>query len=184
MRDAQVIVVGGGPAGSSTAFFLARQGVDVLLLDRAHFPRDKVCSEYLSPQASRILARMNALGAVEKTGPAQLAGMRVHAPNGSIIHGEFKSDHGFRGFRDRGLAIRRTVLDAILLDCARDAGVRVEEGVRVTDVIRDDTGRVTGVSEFSESGNSDRRADVVIGADGLRSVVGRRLGLIRAAGWP
>ena len=180
-----VIVVGGGPAGSSTAFFLARQGYEVTVLDRARFPRDKTCSEYLSPQASRILADMNALSEVEESGAAQLAGMRVHAPNGATIHGEFAADHGFKGYRDRGLAIRRTILDSILLNRARDAGARIEEGVRVTDVIRSGDGTVTGVSTIDGSGTpGERRASIVIGADGLRSVIGRRLGLIRPAGWP
>lgn len=188
MADAQVIVVGGGPAGSSTAYFLARAGIDVLLLDRARFPRDKICSEYMSPQASRVLAAMNALSAVEDAGAAQLAGMRVHAPNGCIIHGEFAASHGFAGFRDRGLAVRRTILDSLLLDKARAAGVRVEEGVRVTDVARDATGRVVGVATMGSMPGAGvpnlRCADVVVGADGLRSIVGRRLDLIRASRWP
>jgi len=180
-----VIVVGGGPAGSSTGFFLARRGIDVTILDRAHFPRDKTCSEYLSPQASRILAEMNALSAVEESGAARLAGMRVHAPNGATIHGEFSANHGFRGYSDRGLAVRRTILDSILLDRARTAGARVEEGVRVTDVLRNGDGVVTGVATIDADGAlTQRAASIVIGADGLRSVVGRRLGLIRPLGWP
>ena len=184
MSDPQVIVVGGGPAGSSTAFFLARAGVDVLLLDRARFPRDKVCSEYMSPQASRILAEMDALCAVENAGAARLVGMRVHAPNGRTIHGEFAAAHGYRGFRDRGLAVRRTVLDSILLERARSAGVKVEEGVRVTDVARDASGRVNGVMTTDAAGVKMRGAALVVGADGLRSVVGRRLNLIRSSRWP
>ena len=185
MRNARVVIVGGGPAGSSAAFFLARAGIDVMVLDRARFPRDKPCSEYLSPQASRILQAMGALGSVEGSGAAQLTGMRVHAPNGATIHGEFAANHGYRGFRDRGLAVRRTILDAILLDRAREAGARVEEGIRVTDVVRNGRGRVTGVLAVS-SGGVPRTiaADLVIGADGLRSVIGRRLGLIRASRWP
>ncbi len=185
MPDPQAIIVGGGPAGSSTAYFLARAGIDVLLLDRARFPRDKTCSEYMSPQASRILEQMGALGAVERAGAAQLAGMRVHAPNGSTIHGEFASDHGYRGYRDRGLAVRRTILDSLLLDRARAAGVTVEEGSRVTDVVRDSSGRVNGVLTSGSGSVATRRtAQLVIGADGLRSVVGRRLGLIKASRWP
>lgn len=180
-----VIVVGGGPAGSSTAFFLARAGVDVTLLDRAWFPRDKTCSEYLSPQASRILEEMNALDSVEGSGAAQLAGMRVHAPNGATIQGEFAGNHGFRGYRDRGLAIRRTILDSILLERARNAGVNVQEGVRVTDVLRKPSGAVAGVTTIDSQGNSaDRPSSLVIGADGLRSVIGRRLDLIRPSRWP
>ena len=184
MADAQAIIVGGGPAGSSTAFFLARSGLDVLVLDKARFPRDKTCSEYLSPQASRILETMGALPAIEASGAAQLAGMRVHAPNGATIHGEFAADHGFRGHRDRGLAVRRTILDAILLDRARHAGARVAEESRVIDVTRDETGRVTGVITAGESKPVILRASLVVGADGLRSIVGRRLGLIRRSGWP
>jgi flavin-dependent dehydrogenase len=165
--------------------FLAREGIDVTILDRARFPRDKTCSEYLSPQASRILAEMGALDDVESSGAAQLAGMRVHAPNGATIHGEFASNHGFRGYRDRGLAVRRTILDAILLDKARNAGAKIEESVRVTDVMRDSNGRVTGVTSINAKGETQNRsATMVVGADGLRSVIGRRLGLIRPAGWP
>jgi flavin-dependent dehydrogenase len=182
--SAQVLIVGGGPAGASTAWALARLGVDVLVLDRAHFPRDKACAEYLSPQASRILADMGALDAVEGAGAAQLAGMVVRAPSGDEIRGEFAAQHGFRGFRDRGLGLRRRLLDPILLDAARRAGARVAEGVRVTDLETDGRGRVTGVRTLEGGAERVRHAAVVVGADGLRSVVGRRLGLVRRAPWP
>ena len=182
---ADAVIVGGGPAGSSTAWYLARAGFDVVLLDRAHFPRDKPCAEYLSPQASRILDAMGALAPVEGSGAAQLAGMRVFAANGAAIHGEFAADHGWRGFRDRGLALRRTVLDAILLDRARAAGVRVIEGTRVSDLARDGDGRVTGVRGVAP-GDAPLHvtARLTVGADGLRSVVARRLGVARVARWP
>src|SRR5688572_10731744 len=78
----EVLVVGGGPAGASTAVALARAGVDVVVVDRARFPRPKPCAEYLSPEASRVLDAMGVLGAVEATGAAQLAGVLVRAPNG------------------------------------------------------------------------------------------------------
>jgi geranylgeranyl reductase family protein len=181
VREADVLIVGGGPAGSSAAFHLARGGLDVLVLDRARFPRDKPCSEYLSPEASRLLDAMGALRAVEECGAAQLSGMIVHAPNGARVHGEFAADHGFRGYRDRGLALRRTVLDALLLDRARDAGARVVEGAHVVDLLRERGGRVRGVKL---AGAGEMRARLVIGADGLRSIVARRLGLARRARWP
>ena len=176
--DAEVIVVGGGPGGASTAHSLARAGVDVLVLDRATFPRDKICAEYLSPQASRILSDMNVLDEIERTSPAHLAGMRVRSPDGHFADGEFASTHGFRPFRDYGLAVRRTILDAIVLNGARAAGARVEELARVTDVTQDQTGRVSGVTVISPGGATrSLRSRFVVGADGLRSVVGKRLGL-------
>jgi menaquinone-9 beta-reductase len=180
-----VIVVGGGPAGSSTACALARMGARVTVLDRARFPRPKPCAEYLSPQASRVLAAMGALDAVEASGAAQLAGMIVRAPNGARIRGRFLAGHGFRAFRDRGLALPRARLDAILLDAARAAGAAVHESARVVDLARETGGRVTGVVALDGSGNRRAfEAAIVVGADGLHSLVARRLGVAHRNAWP
>ena len=184
MIDAEVLVVGGGPAGSSVATALARAGVDVHIVDRANFPRPKPCAEYLSPQASRILDSMGALERVEQSGAALLSGIDVRAPNGKVIAGDFVASHGFRGFRDHGLSVRRETLDAILLDCARAAGARVTEGVRVADVVRDPRGRVVGVRTTIDGRPAELHARMVIGADGLRSVVARRLELAHTRRWP
>jgi flavin-dependent dehydrogenase len=185
-RDAEVIVVGGGPAGAATAWALAREGVDVLVLDRARFPRDKICAEYLSPQGSRILADMGVLDDIERSSPAHLAGMSCRAPNGMIANGEFAANHGFRGFRDKGLAVRRTILDEIVLRGARNAGARVEEGMHVTDLARNGSSRVSGVNVTGPDGSArSLYSRFVVGADGLRSVIGRRLGLVRTSRiWP
>jgi menaquinone-9 beta-reductase len=189
-NSAEVVVVGAGPAGSSVAFALARAGVDVLVLDRARFPRPKPCAEFLSPQASRILNDMGALEQVERSGAALLDGMIIRAPNGRRIVGEFGSCPLFRAYRTQALSVRRETLDAILVDRARSAGARVVEGVHVVDLERDGDGRVVGVrvresaASRGAAGGAVVRARLVIGADGLRSVVARRLALARALRWP
>lgn len=182
-ETAQAIVVGAGPAGAATAWALASQGLDVIVIDKAHFPREKPCAEYLSPQGSRILDAMGVLTDVEEAGAAQLAGMRVRSPDGGIIHGEFAASHGFSGFRDRGLALRRRHLDPILQRAATRAGASIREGTSVESLIMvGDT--VRGVRVRTSGGSTELRAPLVVGADGLRSGVARRLDLAARLPWP
>lgn len=179
-----VLVVGGGPAGASTAFQLARRGVRVRILERSRFPRAKPCAECLSPQTSRLLSDMGVLDALEPRG-AQLRGMLVRAPDGTIARGDYAASHGFRAFRDTGLAIRRELLDQALLDSALRAGATIEHDVRATDLLLDRQRTVTGVNILTREGKArELRAPLVIGADGLRSVVARRLGVARRHAWP
>ncbi|MEO7998818.1 MAG: FAD-dependent oxidoreductase, partial [Gemmatimonadaceae bacterium] len=183
-QSPQVLVVGGGPAGASTAWHLAQSGVEVMLVDRAAFPRDKPCGEYLSPEGSRILEAMGALKLVEQAGAAQLAGMRVKTQSGAVIHGEFVASHGFRGFRDCGLALRRTILDKIVLDRARAAGVTVVENAKVEHVMKSHDGNCIGAVIRHNDALHEVAAQVVVGADGLRSVVARRLQLAHTSHVP
>jgi flavin-dependent dehydrogenase len=178
MRNCEVLIVGGGPAGASTATSLARAGIDVVRVDRARFPRPKPCAEYLSPEASRIRDSMGALSAVESTGAAQLKGVLVRAPNGATIRGEFVAGHAYTPYRQRGLSVRREVLDKVLIDAARASGAEVHEGARATGL----TPRASG--HDVDVGDRRIHAQLVIGADGLHSVMARRLGLTRAARWP
>lgn len=179
-----VLVVGGGPAGTSTAFQLARRGVSVRMLDRARFPRAKACAECLSPQASRILSDMGVLEQLDARA-ARLSGVTVRSPDGTVARGDYRASHGFRGFLDYGLSVRREVLDATLLEAARGVGAQVDEGALVTDLVRDAAGAVRGVVARDEAGHlRELHARCVIGADGLRSMVARRLGLARAWPWP
>src|SRR5207244_3054578 len=131
-----------------------------------------------------ILSEMGVLGELEPRG-ALLRGMIVRSPDGTSAKGDYSASHGFRAFRDRGLAIRRELLDDVLLRRAREAGARINERVRVADVLRDARDVVRGVRTLAANGSAEEvRARIVIGADGLRSVIARRLGLARTATWP
>jgi flavin-dependent dehydrogenase len=170
-----VLVVGAGPAGSATAFHLARQGHRVVLVDRARFPRDKPCSEYLSPEAVRLLDRMGVLADLERAGAQPLYGTTVFAPRGSAVTGRF-ADARVRPFREAGLSVARRILDQRLMEAARDAGARVEEGAAVEELLHAD-GAIAGAVVRDRLGIARPiRARVTIGADGLRSVVARRMG--------
>lgn len=182
---ADVVVVGAGPAGAATAILLALDGHEVVLLDRARFPRDKVCGEYLSPEGSRTLDRLGVLEAVETGGARRLLGMRIVAPDGTALVGDYPRTGRYRGYRDHALAVPRRMFDATLVARAREVRVRVREGFRVTDLVLD-RGRVTGVEGIGlEAGQPPERirARLVIGADGRGSVVARRLGLVHPHPW-
>ncbi len=167
-----VIVVGGGPAGAAAATGLRLAGHDVLLLDAAHFPRDKICGEGVSPEAWRLLEELGAAFRVRALAPHPLRGMTLVAPDGTA----FSGDYGRQ--RHPGFALRRTALDTALLDRARETGVEIREGVRVTDLLLEE-GQVAGVVAENGGAPSNFRARLVVGADGRRSRVARRLGLLR-----
>jgi flavin-dependent dehydrogenase len=145
----------------------------VLLLDRARFPRDKPCSEYLSPETTRVLERLGGgvLEHVAASSHARLRGMKVVAPSGKSMIGRFDATGERFSF-----ALPRTRFDAILRDAAEAAGAVVREGVKVEELVYDG-GAVGGVVGRGET----HRARVVVGADGLRSVVARRSSGVRAS---
>ncbi len=185
MARADVVVVGAGPAGAATAILLAEAGHEVVLLDRARFPRDKICGEYLSPEGSRILDRLGVLKAVEAAGARPLRGMRIHAPDGTVLVGDYARCGPYRGYRDHALAVSRRSFDAVLVERARALPVTVREGFRVTELVLDGA-RVAGVEgvEPGAAGPAERiAARLVVGADGRASVVARRLGLVRPHPW-
>jgi menaquinone-9 beta-reductase len=170
-----VIVVGGGPAGSGAAALLARAGHHVALLDRARFPRDKACGEFLTPQTRLILIEMGVWHALCTVGLRPLHTMLLCAPDGSEMR--HTPLHG----GPVGYALRRHDLDAVLLAHAQRAGVTVEEGMGVRGLLRADDGRVCGVECRAADGTPVAlRARLVIGADGSHSLVARQLGLVRA----
>jgi flavin-dependent dehydrogenase len=160
------IVVGARCAGASLAMLLARHGRRVLALDRAHFPSDTVSTHFLWPRTTAALARWGLLDALAATGCPPIETVNMQA--GSVA---------FRGRPEPvdGTAVmycpRRTVLDKLLVDKAREAGAEVREGALVRDVIRDG-GRVVGV----RGDGIAERAAVVVGADGMNSGIADAVG--------
>lgn len=176
-----MIVVGAGPAGAATAAQLARAGRDVLLLDRAAFPREKACAEYLSPGVVAALDDLGVLGAVIERGAQPLSGMRVSTARGAI-HLHFAAADPPR----HGLGVPRVDLDAALLDHAREAGVQVRERTRARAAVLED-GRVVGIvtsGKGAHAADGFLRARFVVGADGVHSTIARSLGLARPVRWP
>jgi menaquinone-9 beta-reductase len=168
-----VIIAGGGPAGATTAFHLAKRDVRVLVLDKAFFPREKVCGDGIAPRAVRALYKM---GLQER------------------LDGKFNKFHGFRfggagkalvenmipstpRFPDHGYIIKRHDLDKMLLDHARDNGAEVWEGCKVTAPLVHH-GKVVGVKAVRDGEEMELESKAVVGADGPRSPLGRAMGLL------
>jgi flavin-dependent dehydrogenase len=169
-----VVIVGAGPAGAIAALVLARAGARVRLVDRATFPRDKLCGDTVNPGT---LARLKSLGLaadIEARGLC-VAGMLLTGERGVAIQGHYPDGVS-------GRAIVRRDLDWRLLQAAIDAGCRFEPGVSVRGALVNDdrTGRVVrGVTIGGKGGELRADARVTIAADGRRSTIAFGLGLAR-----
>ena len=176
--SSDVIVVGGGPAGSATAMLLAARGHRVTLLDRARFPRDKACSEFMSPAATEALQRIGVLRDLEREPSARPLALRISTHAGHSLVGCFAAAP-VAPWRSDGLALRRDRLDARLLAAAVDAGVRVCEGWTFDNLLREHSTVAGVVARDSRGARREFRAPVTVGADGLRSLVARSLGGVK-----
>jgi 2-polyprenyl-6-methoxyphenol hydroxylase-like FAD-dependent oxidoreductase len=178
LKPLDVLVAGAGPAGSTLAALLAERGWEVLLVDRATFPRAKPCAEYLSPEANRVLDRLGVIERLDLAGAVRLHGMRVVSPRGTSFIGRFVAGHGYHGYRDYGLAVRREVLDTELVRAAERRGAMVREGTTVEGL--GPAGRHGREVRLRHAGAaSSVHARLVVGADGLNSRVARMLHLSR-----
>jgi flavin-dependent dehydrogenase len=169
-----VLIVGAGPAGSVAAAVLARAGARVRLLDRATFPRDKLCGDTVNPGTLAVLRRLGLSKPIDDRG-LRVDGMRVTGPRGVAVEGRYPD-----GLHGRALV--RSDMDWALLQQAIDAGARFEPSAAVRRAIVEE-------SEGSESvcgvivglGGREReiRAPVTVAADGRRSTLAFGLGLAR-----
>ncbi|HEX2313604.1 MAG TPA: geranylgeranyl reductase family protein [Thermomonospora sp.] len=170
--QADVIVVGAGPAGSATAYWLAQAGLDVLLLEKATFPRDKICGDGLTPRAVRALIAMG----VDLTTPGWIRnkGLRIYG-GGTKIELPWPE---LASFPDFGMVRARTDLDQLLAEHAAKAGARLQQGCNVTGPILDErTGRITGVTARYQGEEVEYRAPLVVAADGNSSRLSLAMGL-------
>ena len=176
MPPDDVIVVGGGPAGCVAAIVLARAGLRVRLLDRATFPREKLCGDTLNPGALATLAR---LGLHPADDGLPIRGMLVTGPGGAQARGWYPAGV-------IGRAIRRLDLDQRLVQAAAQAGVTVIEGARVDSVVASGGAapHVTGVRAEIRNRLSPMPARLVVAADGRSSRIAHGLSLARYARAP
>jgi len=173
--EADVIVVGAGPSGATTAFYLAQSGLDVLLLEKSRFPREKVCGDGLTPRAVKTLVSMG-ISVSEQDGWVRNKGLRVIGA-GKRLELPWPELASYPGY---GLVRTRLDLDETLARRAQQAGARLFEGVTVTGPVLDErTGRITGVVAKAADGGEDPtyRARVVVAADGNSSRLSVAMGL-------
>jgi menaquinone-9 beta-reductase len=144
--DADVIVVGAGPSGATAAYYLAQAGLNVLLLEKARFPRDKVCGDGLTPRAVKALVAMG-IDVGPGSGWLRNKGLRVIGA-GMRLEMPWPDLDSYPGY---GLVRARATLDETLARRAQAAGAKLLEGVTVTGPVLDDGGKIVGVTARAEA---------------------------------
>jgi 2-polyprenyl-6-methoxyphenol hydroxylase-like FAD-dependent oxidoreductase len=172
MNSYDVVVVGGRVAGASTAMLLARAGARVAVVERGTPDRDTVSTHALMRAGVLQLTRWGVLDRVIAAGTPPIRHSEFGYPDGERVPVSIRNGHGVEAL----YAPRRTVLDRILLDRAEESGVDVYLRTDVVGLTRNADGRVTGAAIRGPSGDTELRADLVVGADGLRSTVASEVG--------
>lgn len=169
--DYDVIIVGARVAGSLTAGLLGRAGHRVLLLDRARFPSDTLSTHFFRAPSFRAFSELGAFDEVQGLAPHLVINHNV--VDGIVFPERVDRPEDYPFY----LCVRRITLDDVLIRKVRDIpGVELREGAKVEKLVWDD-GRVAGVAWGEPDGAGEAQAQVVVGADGLRSVVAGQVGL-------
>ena len=172
-----VLVVGAGPAGSIAALVLARAGVRVRLLDRARFPRDKLCGDTVNPGTLAILDRLGIDEPIRQRA-LPITGMDLTGPSGARVSADYPDGIG-------GVSLTRRELDLMLLEAAIAAGARFDSGVVVRGpLITTDTSRIIGVRVAASGDERNVHARVIVAADGRHSRLAFGMGLAEYAPAP
>lgn len=167
------IIVGAGPAGCAAAMFLAEKGIQVLLVDKAEFPRDKVCGDFLTPGTLDVLDRMGVLKKIESANPWKINYMITSAPNGESMKVRIPKHPKFL---DYGLVIPRKDLDFIVFEhvCGLK-GVDVLENFECTGLLWSKE-RVSGITGKHEGRDMAVKGRCIIAADGAHSIIAKDIG--------
>ncbi len=164
-----VIIVGGGPAGSSCATLLGRDGIKTLLVDKASFPRDKTCGDEISDKCADILRDIGVEEEIKNLQHSMIYGLVSSSPSGMTV--ETSEGSGFHQY-----VCKREIFDNVIFEQAKKKSEAMEN-FTVTDLIMDGF-KVAGVKGVKKNGNEiELRAKIVVGADGATSIVARKLGL-------
>lgn len=175
MKRLDVVVLGGGPAGSTLAALAAEAGLRVVLVERERFPREKVCGEFLSPEGVAVLERLGVARALRDAGAVEMDSCRISAGEGGQPVEASIPDP--TGTERSAMGVSRGLLDTTLLGLARRRGARVFERREATAPLSAG-GRVTGVRirpVGSEVYGESLRAPLIVAADGRRSAMLRAL---------
>lgn len=174
----ELIIVGGGPGGAAAALRAREFGLNVLLIDKKVFPRDKVCGDALSGKTVEVLKKLKLLDKVAEIGGFQANAVIFGAPSGKEIRIEFI--HSDPTQKSYGFVLKRYIYDDFLLGEVKKNGADVREGYSFDSLILDDiTGQVSGIVANDEKGESKQFfAPLVIGSDGFGSRVAKQIGNI------
>jgi geranylgeranyl reductase family protein len=171
VRRFDVAIVGAGPAGSSAAIFLARRGYSVALIDKAVFPRDKLCGDFLNPAGWKLFERLGIRDALLAAAHEKIESFHVSTPAAEAVI-PFPEQNGARLF---GLGVTRRVFDHLLVQRAVGAGAALLEGCRLKAVERYDGGWILQAEAAAD--NDRLHARLLVAADGRNSWTARRLGV-------
>lgn len=168
--NTDVIIVGGGPAGSSAAYHMRVAGINVIIIDRHCFPRDKVCGDFISPTALIELQKMGVTHLEEFAGTNVIRSAALHIDGREVISTLFPNIQGLPSY---GRVIPRTVLDEWLLNKAREVGADVLQGHVVKRFGLEDNHVL--LSAENSNGQIELRSRLLIGADGSNSLIAHQL---------
>ncbi len=176
--NAEIIIVGAGPAGSTLARELARRGRDVLLLERSHFPRPKTCGDGLTPRAVAVMQRLGIENAVQAAGAFRVEQAALVGPRGEFMRMPF---HGLTdNLPGYGYVLPRLILDDLLRRAAQNEGARLQQETKVVGPLFDDHKRVSGVEMLQNGHLREARAPLTVLATGVSLPLLKAFGFLQA----